>query len=183
MNRFLEDKFHVSELEARSRLGKFGLGGPSALLPMRSLSGGQKTRVSLTAITWDGPHLLVLDEPTNHLDTNALDALAAALRAFEGGVVLVSHNRAFCAAFCKELWVVEKGGVRMMRGEGEDSFPELFSAYTSSVMSRIGGAGGAGRGDAGRRSRQHHRAAALDRDKGRGNRKKQMSGVNRSALM
>ena len=178
---YLVERFCVSDLEARSRLGRFGLSGDAALVPMQSLSGGQKTRVSLTAITWAGPHLLVLDEPTNHLDTNALNALAAALREFQGGVVLVSHNRAFCAAFCRDLWVVEGGELKMMRGDDEDApFAELFGAYTNEVMARIG-SGGAG-GDAdddgmARRLRAANRTAAK-LDKGR-----KLGGMTRTAMM
>jgi ATP-binding cassette, subfamily F, member 3 len=55
------------------------------------LSGGQKSRVALAILAYSKPHILVMDEPTNHLDLDAIQALIAALTAFKGGVVIVSH--------------------------------------------------------------------------------------------
>ncbi len=145
---FIMETYACDELKARTSLGRFGLTGQAAMIPMQHLSGGQLARVSLTSITWHAPHLLVMDEPTNHLDVYALDALADALRAFEGGIVLVSHNRAFCAAFCRTLWVVGEGCVRQIesvaqpadaeRDEEADQreFSELFSTYEEAVMAR-----------------------------------------------
>ena len=54
------------------------------------------------------PHLVILDEPTNYLDRESLGALADAIREFEGGVVIISHNNDFTTALCPETWVVEK---------------------------------------------------------------------------
>ena len=137
---YISTRFGTTPLEARSRLGRFGLGGSLATLPMQALSGGQKARISMTAITWDGPHLLVLDEVTNHLDADALRALADALDAYTGGVIMVSHNRQFCAACCRDLWVVDDGGVKIMAGDSEEApFAELFANYTDDIMRSIVG--------------------------------------------
>lgn len=57
-----------------------------------SVAGGQKVKVVLAAAMWNCPHLLVLDEPTNYLDRDSLGALADAIKVFEGGVVMISHN-------------------------------------------------------------------------------------------
>ena len=119
--------------EARSRLGKFGITGDEALSPLGSLSGGQRVRVSLTAITWDSPHVLLLDEPTNHLDEASTDALASAVRAFQGAVVAVSHNRSFLAACCSDLWVAEEGQVLVFRSDSHADFPALFQDYTATI--------------------------------------------------
>ena len=51
---------------------------------------------------------VILDEPTNYLDRESLGALADAIREFEGGVVIISHNNDFTTALCPETWVVEK---------------------------------------------------------------------------
>jgi elongation factor 3 len=73
-----------------------------------ALSGGQKVKVVLGAAMWMQPHLVILDEPTNYLDRESLGALADAIREFEGGVVIISHNNDFTTALCPETWVVEK---------------------------------------------------------------------------
>jgi len=58
---------------------------------------------------WNNPHILVMDEPTNYLDRDSLGALAGAINKYEGGVVLISHNKDFTENICKEKWIVEKG--------------------------------------------------------------------------
>lgn len=82
------------------------------------LSGGQKVKVVLGAAMWLSPHILILDEPTNYLDRDSLGALAAGLKEFGGGVIVISHNREFCHAVCDERWVMNAG--RLNR-EGEVS--------------------------------------------------------------
>ncbi len=105
---YMCDRFGVTMLEARGKLAKFGLCGDTAVAVMGTLSGGQRVRVSLTAVTWTSPHLILLDEPTNHLDASSVRALACAVNSFAGAVVMVSHDRAFCVACCTDLWVVDK---------------------------------------------------------------------------
>lgn len=61
----LARKFGVTEHDARARLGKFSITGATAVQPMKSLSGGQRVRVSLASITWDSPDVLLLDEPVS----------------------------------------------------------------------------------------------------------------------
>ena len=73
---------------------------------IRDLSGGQKVKVVLAACTWACPHLIILDEPTNYLDRDSLGALANAIDEFEGGVVLITHNKEFADATTRETWVV-----------------------------------------------------------------------------
>jgi len=134
----LQATFSTSEVEARSRLGRFGITGSTAMLPMALLSGGQRARVLFTQVTWNHPHLIVLDEPTNHLDVGATRALAAALSVFKGAVLLVSHNASFCCACCHDLWIVKKGAVSCKRGD-DTPFSELFSDYAA-TLSRSGAA-------------------------------------------
>jgi len=185
---YVVEKFHVSELQARTKLGKFGVGGPAATVPMRKLSGGQKTRVSLAVITWHEPHLLILDEVTNHLDSSALGALADALKRFEGGTVLISHNRAFCAAFCQELWVVEDRTLKVMKGEEDDETPfmTLFAEYVDSVMTKSGLVSKAQARQDRVASRTSRAAASLDKASKKSQKRgthKGGSTVARSALM
>ena len=58
---------------------------------------------------WDQPHILILDESTNYLDRYSLGALADAIEKYEGGVIMITHNDAFCRQLCPERWVLEKG--------------------------------------------------------------------------
>lgn len=69
-----------------------------------ALSGGQKVKVALAASLWNCPHLIVLDEPTNYLDRESLVALTYAIKEFEGGVVIISHNSEFTSQVCPEIW-------------------------------------------------------------------------------
>src|SRR5579859_2471690 len=78
------------------------------------MSGGQKVRMLLAAATWLRPHLIVLDEPSNFLDRDSLGALVKALRAFEGGVVVISHSQEFLESISTEerkaeTWLVDAG--------------------------------------------------------------------------
>jgi len=139
---YLCDEFQVTELQARSSLGKFGISGPAAVSPLRTLSGGQRVRVSFAYVTWRHPQVLLLDEPTNHLDIGGIRALSEAIKAYEGGVVIVSHNRAFCNACCNKLWVAGGGAVRVSECSEEAPFHELFSGYAQSVLSKAAGGGG-----------------------------------------
>ena len=83
------------ETSLRGHLGKFGLSGDIVLREIGLLSGGQKSRIVLAALTLSLPSVLILDEPTNNLDLNTVSALGAALAAFEGCTISVSHDLAF----------------------------------------------------------------------------------------
>lgn len=76
---------------------------------IRGLSGGQKVKLVLAAGTWQRPHLIVLDEPTNYLDRDSLGALSKALKAFEGGVIIITHSAEFTKDLTEEVWAVNNG--------------------------------------------------------------------------
>lgn len=76
---------------------------------IRGLSGGQKVKLVLAACTWQRPHLIVLDEPTNYLDRDSLGALSKAIKAFEGGVVIITHSAEFTKDLTEEVWAVLDG--------------------------------------------------------------------------
>lgn len=90
---------------------------------MRGLSGGQKVKIVLGAATWRRPHVMCLDEPTNYLDRESLAALIEALKVFEGGVLVITHNRDFSESLCKEVWAMRDGrleasGHNWVEGQG-----------------------------------------------------------------
>jgi len=95
-----------TEPDVRAHLGSFGM-GRQAVQPIGTLSGGEKCRVALAAITLRAPHLLLLDEPTNHLDLPTVEALGRALRDFEGSVVLCSHDRRLLQEVCSDFYAVQ----------------------------------------------------------------------------
>lgn len=76
---------------------------------MLGLSGGQRVKVVLAACSWQRPHLIVLDEPTNYLDRDSLGALSKALKAFEGGVIIITHSAEFTKDLTEEVWAVLDG--------------------------------------------------------------------------
>merc|ERR1711920_789957 len=87
---------------------------------LRSLSAGQKVKVVLAAAMWQNPHVLVIDEPTNYLDRDALGALTDAIENWLGGVVVISHNLAFCDQVATEKWIMDAGHLRAEGGEYVD---------------------------------------------------------------
>src|SRR2546421_12639437 len=98
---------------------------------MKGLSGGQRVKVVLAACTWQRPHLIVLDEPTNYLDRDSLGALSKALKAFEGGVIIITHSKEFTQNLTEEVWAVMDGkltpsGHNWVQGQG--SGPRLKAA-------------------------------------------------------
>jgi ATPase subunit of ABC transporter with duplicated ATPase domains len=85
----------LSRVDARTLLAKFGLGPDHVIRTCASLSPGERTRAHLAELQARDVNLLLLDEPTNHLDLEAVEQLERALAAYDGTVVLVSHDRRF----------------------------------------------------------------------------------------
>jgi ATP-binding cassette subfamily F protein 3 len=117
MTRAMADK---PPLAVRNQLGRFGFSGDRATAETRTLSGGERARLALALVTRDAPHLLILDEPTNHLDVDAREALVQALNAFEGAVILVSHDRHMVELAADRLVLVDQGTARPYDGSMED---------------------------------------------------------------
>jgi ATP-binding cassette, subfamily F, member 3 len=93
--------------EARSLLGRFLFSGEAAEKPLDGLSGGERRRLSLAILVHSGANVLILDEPTNHLDLESREALEAALQAFPGSLLLISHDRALLDAVGSRTVAVE----------------------------------------------------------------------------
>jgi ATPase subunit of ABC transporter with duplicated ATPase domains len=89
----------LNDEEARTLLAKFGLGADHVRRDAASLSPGERTRALLALLAARGVNCLILDEPTNHLDVPAIEELERALDAFDGTVLLVTHDRRFLESF------------------------------------------------------------------------------------
>jgi ATP-binding cassette subfamily F protein 3 len=102
----------LSGPKARHLLGGFLFSGDDAQKSLSDISGGEQRRLSLAVLVASGANVLLLDEPTNHLDVESREALEDALMAFEGAVVLISHDRALLEAIGSRTLVCEEGELR-----------------------------------------------------------------------
>ena len=101
----------MAQQDARSLLAKFGLEHDAVARPARTLSPGERTRASLALLMASGANWLVLDEPTNHLDLPAIEQLETALDAFDGTLLLVTHDRQLLDAVALDR-TIELGGAK-----------------------------------------------------------------------
>merc|ERR1712007_408352 len=107
----------LTQPSVEKHLGDFGVDPESAShTQISQLSGGMKVKIVLAASMWQNPHILILDEPTNYLDRDGLGALVLAIKDYEGGVLIISHNKEFCEGVATEKWIMNKG---LLRIEGE----------------------------------------------------------------
>jgi ATP-binding cassette subfamily F protein 3 len=102
--------------EARNLLARFLITGDDVYRPIRTLSGGEKNKLSLARLTRLNPNLLILDEPTNHLDMATKEMLIAALSRYEGAMLFVSHDRHFLAALSNRVLELTPEGVHQYGG-------------------------------------------------------------------
>lgn len=111
---------NTREQEHLNYLGGFDFKGDMARTACENFSGGEKSRLALALLIWTRPNLLLLDEPTNHLDLEMRHALTMALQDYEGGVILVSHDRALLRASCDSFVLVENFKVETFDGDLDD---------------------------------------------------------------
>jgi ATPase subunit of ABC transporter with duplicated ATPase domains len=115
----------------RNLAGAFQFSGDDIDKKIRSLSGGEKTRLVIARMLLDPPNFLVLDEPTNHLDLFTKEMLIEALKDFEGTMIFVSHDRAFLRGLSNR--VVELGGE-----SGVETEPHLYPGSYVEYVARTG---------------------------------------------
>jgi ATP-binding cassette, subfamily F, member 3 len=108
------------EQEHLNYLGGFDFKGDMARTPCVNFSGGEKSRLALALLIWTRPNLLLLDEPTNHLDLEMRHALTMALQDYQGGVILVSHDRALLRASCDRFILVAEAKAETFDGDLDD---------------------------------------------------------------
>merc|ERR1719478_651724 len=112
----------LSTLNIQKHLDQFGLETQfGTYSKISALSGGQKVKVVLAACMWMEPHVTILDEPTNFLDRDSLGALATAIKNYQGGVIIISHQREFYSALCPEVWSVVDGKCTVSGSEWMDA--------------------------------------------------------------
>ncbi|KAK6212367.1 ABC transporter ATP-binding protein arb1 [Pestalotiopsis sp. IQ-011] len=107
---FVRDKYREKSQDIsywRQQLGRYGVSGNTQTALMGTLSEGQKSRIVFALLAIDGPNMLLLDEPTNGLDIPTIDALADAIKEFNGGVIVVSHDFRLLDKIAKEILVCE----------------------------------------------------------------------------
>ncbi len=105
----LEELLTVRNLpvgEARNYLGRYLFQGDDVFKPIGTLSGGERSRVALAKLSLTGANFLILDEPTNHLDIPSQETLEDVLNAFEGTILMVSHDRYFVDALADFTWSI-----------------------------------------------------------------------------
>ena len=108
------------EDEAVSLLGRFLFRYDQMRLPVGSLSGGERTRLDLCLLMLSGANCLLLDEPTNHLDIDSMEALESALEAFDGTVIVISHDRYLLDRIPDRIVEVRDGGLESSLGGYDD---------------------------------------------------------------
>jgi ATP-binding cassette subfamily F protein 3 len=104
--------------ELRSFLAKFLFLGDDVYKHVRDLSGGEKGRLALAKLIYSGVNVLVLDEPTNHLDIPSRESLEAALEAYEGTIITISHDRFFLDRVATQILALNgEGNVEHYNGD------------------------------------------------------------------
>lgn len=127
---YLMRLFNLPVEKARKQLGSFGLQSHAHTIPMKDLSGGQKSRVALAELTLSAPDVVILDEPTNNLDIESIDALAEAIGEYQGGVIIVSHDERLIRDTECQLWVIEEQTINEVDGGFDD--------YRKEVLDQLG---------------------------------------------
>ena len=137
---------HLQRLDPQAReqelldfLGGFDFRGEMAKMPCGPFSGGEKSRLALAMLIWQRPNLILLDEPTNHLDIEMRHALSMALQAYEGGMVMVSHDRTLLATCCEKFVLVAEGQATVFDGDLEDYKQFLLKAAPAQTESSQSG--------------------------------------------
>merc|ERR1719191_1258925 len=128
MSKFPGDSSNAHMLTLRSHLDSCGVPTEQQTVTASCLSGGQRSRVAMAAVSFERPHVLVMDEPTNNLDLGSIEALAESVKGFEGGVVLVSHDQYFVSQVANEVWNVGNGAIKKL---------ESFDAYRAKITAKI----------------------------------------------
>ncbi|WP_417836181.1 ABC-F family ATP-binding cassette domain-containing protein [Thalassospira tepidiphila] len=156
----------VIEHKVRAQLGRFAFEGAKGDTKVKDLSGGEKARLLFALMTLDAPHMLILDEPTNHLDIDSRDALNHALNAYEGAVIIISHDPYLIEACADRLVLVADGTVTSFDGDVAEYRQYLLDrARMERRANKNGGEDGNGNGKPAKRDRKAERQQAAEKRK------------------
>ena len=145
---YAQEQTGLSEAKVRALLGRFLFSGDEVKKQITDISGGEARRLALALLTNSDANLLVLDEPTNHLDLDGREALEDALTAFDGTVLLISHDRALLEAVGSRTVVIEDRRLRSHPGgwaeyrADRDAEAEAATAKPAKKAARRNGAKG-----------------------------------------
>ena len=135
-----DDFRRLDQTEVRGALGMFLFTGDDVLMPISTLSGGEKGRVALTKLMLHRDNLLLLDEPTNHLDMDSREVLEKALENFPGTILAISHDRYFINRFATRVAVMENQTLVQYLGNYDDYYEKITREQppdgTGEVMTR-----------------------------------------------
>ncbi len=122
----LMSEFHLNHLEAKKYLQTTGLPENMCQLKIKNLSGGTKSKIILTCLSLSNPHVLLLDEPTNNLDIESYEALINAINEYEGGVLIVTHDKDLIKRTNCKLLIIEDKVIKEIEGRIEDYYKEIL---------------------------------------------------------
>jgi ATP-binding cassette subfamily F protein 3 len=148
-----------TEQSIRNHLGRFNFSKPKAENKISNLSGGEKARLLFALMTLAKPHILLLDEPTNHLDMDSRQALVEAINAFNGAVILISHDPHVLELSVDRFLLVENGTVTPYDGDMDDYRAHLLSRDSRQVQKQPKEKDGAPNAQESRRSAAERRQA------------------------
>jgi ABC-type multidrug transport system ATPase subunit len=130
---YFREDINILEGKAREFLAKFLFYGGNVYKKIKHLSGGEKIRLKLSKLLFEGVNLLILDEPTNHLDTVSIESIEEALSDFKGTIFLISHDRYFINKIAQRVISIEDNTFKSYLGN-YDYYKSIKNAEAEQEM-------------------------------------------------
>ena len=134
---FKHEHQHKKESELRAYLGGYGFVGDKVNECIKNFSGGEKARLVIANIILHKPNLLFLDEPTNHLDMQMREELASSIQDFNGGVVIVSHDKFLLQSIVEDYYIIQNNNLDYFKGDLEDYHQYLLQLNTNVTKKKV----------------------------------------------